>query len=237
MFEIKNVSKQYNGEFALRDVSFSIGKGLNFIIGASGSGKTTLLKIMSGMEQSFDGDVFYLGKSIKTLATKEKSYYYNHIFGFVWQNFNLLEDMTVLENIILPGYLKDNQDKKAIRKILHDLKISELADQKVKHLSGGQKQRISIARIFLKNPPILILDEATSALDNETEKVIQESFIKLSESRTTLVIAHRLATIRHADRIMVLTEDGIVEEGCHDSLLQDEGIYARLYQSQFESAV
>lgn len=100
-------------------------------------------------------------------------------------------------------------------------------------LSGGQKQRISIARIFLKNPPILILDEATSALDNETEKVIQESLYQLSENRTTLIIAHRLATIRNADRIMVLTDEGIIEEGSHEVLLKRNGIYARLYKAQF----
>jgi ATP-binding cassette subfamily B protein len=104
-------------------------------------------------------------------------------------------------------------------------------------LSGGQKQRISIARIFLKNPPILILDEATSALDNETEKVIQESLFQLSENRTTLVIAHRLATIRRADRIMVLTDEGIVQEGSHDQLIQKEGIYSRLYKAQFDGFI
>jgi ATP-binding cassette subfamily B protein len=101
-------------------------------------------------------------------------------------------------------------------------------------LSGGQKQRLSIARIFLKNPPILILDEATSALDNETEKIIQESLFALSQNRTTLIIAHRLATIRHAGRIFVLTEEGIIEQGTHQELLERKGAYHRLYAAQFE---
>jgi ATP-binding cassette subfamily B protein len=100
-------------------------------------------------------------------------------------------------------------------------------------LSGGQKQRLSIARIFLKNPPILILDEATSALDNETEKLIQHSLAELSNQRTTLVIAHRLATIQNADRIMVLTDEGIVEDGSHETLMNKKGFYARLYEAQF----
>ena len=101
-------------------------------------------------------------------------------------------------------------------------------------LSGGQKQRIAIARIFLKNPPILLLDEATSALDNATERIIQKSLSRLSENRTSLVIAHRLATIRNADCIFVMTDDGIVESGNHEQLIEKNGLYAQLYNSQFE---
>ena len=104
-------------------------------------------------------------------------------------------------------------------------------------LSGGQRQRIAIARIFLKNPPILILDEATSALDSETEAMIQEALFKLSRDRSTLVIAHRLATVRRAHRILVLTDDGIVEEGTHAQLLKKGGYYARLYRAQFDGFI
>lgn len=100
-------------------------------------------------------------------------------------------------------------------------------------LSGGQKQRLSIARVFLKNPPILIFDEATSALDNESEKVVQESLEKLAKNRTTFVIAHRLSTIKNAEKILVLTDSGIEEEGTHRQLLERGGIYAHLYQMQF----
>ena len=97
-------------------------------------------------------------------------------------------------------------------------------------LSGGQKQRISIARVFLKNPPVLLLDEATSALDNESEKLVQESLERLAKGRTTLTIAHRLTTIRNADKILVLTEDGIAEQGSHRELIEKDGIYAELYK-------
>lgn len=100
-------------------------------------------------------------------------------------------------------------------------------------LSGGQKQRLSIARVFLKNPPILIFDEATSALDNESEKIVQQSLENLAKDRTTFVIAHRLSTIRKAQRILVLTEDGIAEEGTHEELMKKEGIYSSLYQLSF----
>ena len=101
-------------------------------------------------------------------------------------------------------------------------------------LSGGQKQRLSIARVFLKNPPILIFDEATSALDNESERVVQESLEKLAKGRTTFVIAHRLSTIRNAQKILVLTENGIAESGTHRELLEKNGIYAELYNMQFQ---
>ena len=101
-------------------------------------------------------------------------------------------------------------------------------------LSGGQKQRLSIARVFLKNPPVLIFDEATSALDNESEKIVQKSLEKLAKDRTTFVIAHRLSTIRNAQRILVLTENGIEEEGNHETLLKKGGIYAGLYEMQFQ---
>ena len=100
-------------------------------------------------------------------------------------------------------------------------------------LSGGQKQRISIARVFLKNPPILIFDEATSALDNESEKIVQESLESLAKDRTTFVIAHRLSTIRRAERILVLTDDGIAEEGTHEQLIKQGGLYASLYEMSF----
>ncbi len=103
-------------------------------------------------------------------------------------------------------------------------------------LSGGQKQRLSIARVFLKNPPILIFDEATSALDNESERVVQESLEKLAANRTTFVIAHRLSTIKSAERILVLTDEGIAEEGTHEELLEKKGIYEKLYSMQFQRA-
>lgn len=193
MFEIKNVSKKFGGEFALRDISMTIGKGLNFIIGASGSGKTTLLKIISGMEQEFDGEVFYCGQSIKALTDTEKSYYYNNIFGFVWQDFNLLDDRTVLENVMLSQYLKDGiyeADKKEVMKALRELKISELAYQKVGKLSGGQKQRVAIARELIKNPQVIIADEPTSALDEKSTKITMDILRDIAKSRIVIVVTH-----------------------------------------------
>ncbi|MEG1027647.1 MAG: ABC transporter ATP-binding protein, partial [Oscillospiraceae bacterium] len=212
MFEIKNVSKQYNGEFALNNVSLNIGKGLNFIIGASGSGKTTLLKLISGMEQDFDGEISYCGKSIKTLSTKEKSYFYNNIFGFVWQDFNLLEDSTVMENIMLPQFLKNNTDSKMAAKILKDLKIFDIAQQKVKYLSGGQKQRVAIGRELMKNPQVIIADEPTSALDEKTSKTIMDILRELSKSRTVIIVTHDTSFITEKDRIFELDKGELISK-------------------------
>ena len=127
---------------------------------------------------------------------------------------------------------KEEAEKTALE-LLERVGLPDKADSYPDMLSGGQKQRLSIARVFLKNPPVLIFDEATSALDNESEKIVQHSLEMLAKDRTTFVIAHRLSTIRNAQRILVLTEDGIAEEGTHKSLLAQGGIYAGLYNMQF----
>lgn len=204
MFLIRNVSKQFGDDYALRNISMTIGKGMNFIIGSSGSGKTTLLKIISGMEQRFDGEVFYCGKDVKALTEQEKSYYYNNIFGFVWQDFNLLDDLTVMENIILPQYLKHDPDKKTIIKVLRELKISELANQKVAKLSGGQKQRVAIARELMKNPQVIIADEPTSALDEKSSKIIMDILRDIAKNRTVIVVTHDTSLISQRDKIYEL---------------------------------
>ncbi|WP_391122028.1 ATP-binding cassette domain-containing protein [Psychrobacillus sp. L3] len=210
MFELKNVSKKYNGEFALNNISVAMGKGLNFVVGASGSGKTTLLKIMSGMEQDFGGDVSYGGKDIKTLTNQEKSYFYNNIFGFVWQDFNLLEDLTVLENVVLPQYLKVDQKTKNAEKTLKELKIFDIANKKVKYLSGGQKQRVAIARELMKNPQVIIADEPTSALDEKSSKVTMDILRAISKSRTVIIVTHDTSLISDKDNIFELDKGELV---------------------------
>lgn len=210
MFEIKNVSKQFGEEYVLRNISFNIGRGLNFIIGSSGSGKTTLLKIITGMEQDFKGEAFYCGKSIKTLTESEKSDYYNNIFGFVWQDINLLDELTVLENVMLPGYLKPIQDKKEAMKVLRRLKISEFANEKAGKLSGGQKQRVAIARELIKNPQVIIADEPTSALDEASAQIIMDILREIAKNRIVIVVTHDIALIGKNAKVYELDKGELI---------------------------
>lgn len=203
------------------------------IVGPSGGGKTTLCNLIPRFYDVTKGEITLDGKNIKDYTLKSL----RASIGMVQQDVYLFSG-TVYENISYgkPTANREEVIEAAKRAGAHEF-IEELKDgydtyigERGVKLSGGQKQRISIARVFLKNPPIMILDEATSALDNESEYEVAKSLERLSEGRTTLTIAHRLSTIRHSDRIMVLTEDGIVEEGTHDSLMEEKGLYFQFYE-------
>lgn len=207
------------------------------LVGPSGVGKTTLCSLIPRFYDVTDGEVLLDGINVQDIDLQSL----RKTIGIVQQDVYLFAG-TVMENIRYgnPSASKEEIITAAKRANAHDFIMSlpngydsEIGQRGVK-LSGGQKQRLSIARVFLKNPPILIFDEATSALDNESESIVKESLELLAEGRTTIVIAHRLSTIRNAGRIIVLTEDGIVEEGSHDVLLSRNGVYARLYSKQFE---
>ena len=209
------------------------------LVGSSGVGKTTLCSLIPRFYEATEGSVFIDGHNVKELT--QNSLRKN--IGLVQQDVYLFAG-TVLDNIRY-GKLDATREEiieAAKNANAHDF-IMELPEgydtyigQRGVKLSGGQKQRLSIARVFLKNPPILIFDEATSALDNESEKVVQESLEKLASNRTTFVIAHRLSTIRNAKDIIVLTETGIAERGTHEVLLAQNGIYANLYHMAYERA-
>lgn len=201
MFEIKKLSKQYDTFYALENVSMTIGKGMNFITGASGSGKTTLLKIMCGMEEDYQGEVYYGSQNIKEWTAYEKSSLYNSEFGFVWQDFHLLEEATVIENILLPTCLKKQKSQKNIQKILKQMKIDDIQNQKVKTLSGGQKQRVAIARELMKDPKVLLCDEPTSALDLKNAQMIVELLRNISKKRVVIVVTHDTSLIKEHDHV------------------------------------
>ncbi|MBS6519768.1 MAG: ABC transporter ATP-binding protein/permease [Clostridiales bacterium] len=210
MFNLKNISKKYGENIALDNVSLSINSGMNFIIGASGSGKSTLLKIMSGFDDDYSGEVYLYGKNIKELKSKEKSYLYNNTFGFIWQDFNLLEDCTVLDNILLPVQLKSTVDRKQAEQLLCDLKLKNVVNKQVKYLSGGQKQRVAIARELMKNPKIILADEPTSALDKQTSKDIMKILREISKTRTVIVVTHDTSHILPKDTVFELDKGELI---------------------------
>ncbi|MCM1991329.1 ABC transporter ATP-binding protein/permease [Oceanirhabdus seepicola] len=210
MFEIKNVSRVFGNEFALNNVSLEIKSGMNFIIGASGSGKTTLLKILCGMDRDFDGQAYYKGKNLKELSDKEKSEYYANTFGFIWQNFNLIEELTVFDNIKLPLYLNKKVSEKLVNKTMKDLKIDKLRKQKVKNLSGGQKQRVAIARELVKNPEVIIADEPTAALDPKSSAMIMDILNQIAKTRTVIIVTHDTSLINNNNTVFELDKGELV---------------------------
>ncbi|MEG0641255.1 MAG: ATP-binding cassette domain-containing protein [Clostridium sp.] len=220
MFEIKNITKQFGSEAALKDVSFKINGGMNFIIGSSGSGKTTLLKILCAMDQEFSGEAYYNGKSLKELGSKDKGSYYANEFGFVWQDFNLIEDLSVFENIKLPLYLNEKPSNKLVINTMKELKIYDLANQKVRNLSGGQKQRVAIARELVKNPEVIIADEPTAALDAKSAVIIMDLLKELSKSRMVIVVTHNTAFINEKCSVFELDKGeliSVIAKGSHKS--------------------
>ncbi|HLR68747.1 ABC transporter ATP-binding protein [Virgibacillus alimentarius] len=222
----------------LTSMNFNIHAGETIaFVGPSGAGKTTISSLIPRFYDVDKGSITIDGMDIRDM-TKESL---RHQIGIVQQDVFLFTG-TLRENIAYGDLsASDVEIERAARKAHMEEFIKELPDgyetqvgERGLKLSGGQKQRIAIARMFLKNPPILILDEATSALDTETEMIIQKALNELAKDRTTLIIAHRLATIKNADRIMVVTKDGITEDGTHDELIQHNGIFAHLHRVQMQ---
>ena len=237
--EYRHVGFRYNqkSDYVLKDIDLKVAPGEYIaLVGSSGAGKTTICSLLPRFYEVSEGNIFIDGQNIKDIKL-------NSLRQNTWivQQDVYLFAGTILDNIRYGRFdATDEEVIEAAKKAnAHDF-IMELPDgydtdcgQRGVKLSGGQKQRLSIARVFLKNPPILIFDEATSALDNESEHIVQQSLESLAKNRTTLVIAHRLSTIKNAKRICVLSTKGIEEEGTHDELLAKNGQYATFYKMQF----
>lgn len=231
----ENVSFKYHDskETVLNHVSLDVPAGsYTALVGPSGAGKTTLCSLIPRFYDVTEGRVCVDGKDVRKLTMKSL----RGQIGMVQQDVYLFTG-TIFENIAYgkPGATREEVVAAAKNANAHEFIMqfpngydTDIGQRGIK-LSGGQKQRLSIARVFLKNPPILIFDEATSALDNESERVVQESLERLTKNRTTFVIAHRLTTIQNAENILVLTEEGIAESGTHEKLLKKGGIYEKLY--------
>lgn len=234
--EFKNVSFGYGeGEkTVLENINLKVKKGESIaLVGPSGGGKTTLCSLIPRFYEAGSGEILIDGKNIRSLTVKSL----RENIGVVAQDVYLFSG-SIKENIAYgrPD-ANDTEIINAARLAGADAFINQLPEgydtyvgERGVKLSGGQKQRISIARVFLKNPPVLILDEATSALDNESEKLVQHSLEELAKGRTTFTIAHRLTTIKNADRILYLSENGIEESGSHEELIKLNGAYAELYK-------
>ncbi|GGG10909.1 multidrug ABC transporter ATP-binding protein [Lysinibacillus alkalisoli] len=233
-----NVEFAYEeGEALLKNISFTVNKGETVaLVGPSGGGKSTICNLLPRFYDVTGGKITIDGIDIRDMTLQSLR---GHI-GIVQQDVFLF-DGTIRENIAY-GKLNATEEDiwQAARRAQMEALILEMPEgldtligERGVKLSGGQKQRLSIARMFLKNPPILILDEATSALDTETEAAIQQALLELSEGRTTLVIAHRLATIKNADRILVISQAGVEEQGTHTELLASGGTYSRLHHAQY----
>lgn len=236
--EFKNVWSSYDGEnTVLKDLSLNIKKGSTFaLVGSSGGGKTTVCHLLPRFYPIEKGEILIDGTSVYDITTESL----RRNIGIVQQDIYLF-NASMRDNILYgrPDASEAEVIEAAKRANIHDFILSlpegydtVIGERGVK-LSGGQKQRLSIARVFLKNPPILILDEATSALDNVTEILIQQSLDELCRGRTTIVVAHRLSTVKNADEIAVIDNGQITEQGTHNELIKLGGEYAKLYQLQF----
>ena len=236
--EFRGVTYSYEeGGEVLRDVSLVIGKGKKFaLVGPSGGGKTTICHLIPRFYDVKQGQILIDGRDVHSFTSESL----RRAIGIVQQDIYLF-NASVRENILY-GRLDATEEEvveAAKRANIHDYIMTlekgydtVIGERGVK-LSGGQKQRLSIARVFLKDPPILILDEATSALDNTTEILIQNALDELCKGRTTLVVAHRLSTVKNADEIAVISGGRVIEQGTHDQLIEEDGVYAGLYRLQF----
>ena len=235
--EAKNLSKIYgdgeNRVVALDHANLEIvSSDFISIMGPSGSGKSTLLHLLSGLDKPSSGSLTYDGKDIYSYSDKELSAFRRKRIGFIFQQFNLLPVLTAKENIIMPLLLdKQKPDEAYLKQLTELLGIQGRLEHLPHELSGGQQQRISIARAILKDAPIVVFDEATSYSDIENEHKIQLALQNLLRGKTTIMIAHRLHTIRNADKIVVFQDGKVVEQGTHDELIASGSTYSHMWDT------
>ena len=242
MIRAEHITKSFDGRVVLDDISieFLTGK-TNLIIGRSGSGKTVLLKTLVGLHEPDSGDVWYDDTNFTRLDFRERRAIRKDI-GMIFQGGALLDSSTVEENVKLPLDLFTSQsEKEKMERVdfcLQRVRLEDANHLYPAELSGGMIKRVAIARAFLKNAPIVILDEATSALDNKSEEIMQRAIDNLMRDKTVFVIAHRLSTVKNANRIAVIHEGRLAELGTHEELMAiPGGQYRTLYNMQFKAPI
>ena len=228
----KNLTAGYGGVDIIKNINLEVKQGeIVVIVGPNGAGKSTAMKALLGMLKLTDGGVSFAEDDITFMLPQDRV---NLGIAFVPQTQNVFTGMSVEENLEMGGFIRSDDIRLTIEDIYNLFPIlKEKRNQNAGELSGGQRQRIAIARAILKDPSILLLDEATSALDANSEQKVQEALKILMQGRTTLIIAHRLATIMHADRILLIDKGRLVAEGTHQALLSSSKLYKRLCELQF----
>ena len=238
---LDKVSKSYQTNNyvvkAVNQADFAADKGTSVaIIGPSGSGKSTLLNMMGLIIYPDFGRILINGEDVTNLPDTALCHFRNSYFGYVVQDFALIERESVFNNIRIPllynKKIKRGEHKERIHRAAESLLIQDKLHRKVEQLSGGERQRVAIARAILANPRILIFDEATSALDYESESIIQNNLKEICKGRTVLIIAHRLSTLKDAQKIMVIDKGSLVEYDTHENLMGQKGLYCHLYNQQ-----
>ena len=239
MIRLKDVEMEYpNGTRAIRGISAAIEDGeFVFLVGPSGSGKSTIIKMLTGEEVPTAGRIMINGFSVSNIAERQVPMM-RRTLGVIFQDFRLIEKKTVYENlefVMRAVGMPKKEIKQRITYVLQLVGLEKKAENFPSELSGGERQRISIARAFLKDAPIILLDEATASLDVENETAIQEALSRLIKNKTVLIIAHRMRTVSGADRIVVLSDGAVAEQGSPAELLQAGGIFAHMVRLQTES--
>ena len=241
VLELRDVVKTYEmgneQVHALSGVSLDIGENEYVaIMGPSGSGKSTLMNIIGCLDVPTSGTYSLGGEAVANKDESDLAEIRNRMIGFVFQTFNLIPRADILHNVELPliyGGVPKAERRVRAERALEQVGLAGRMKHKPNELSGGQRQRIAIARAILKDPPILLLDEATSSLDAESERLVQAALEGLMKNRTTLVIAHRLATVKKVDRILVMNHGRVEAIGPHKQLIEESALYARLAELQF----